>query len=157
MQYKWTALTVTTVGTLMAGIESRILIIGLPTVAQQLHAGAAEVIWITQSFNLAATVSFLLIGRISDIYGRVKLYNIGFVIFTIGSLLSALSFNVYELISFQVVQGVGAALIGTTSGAIITDASPRNELGTLLGINQTAFRGGAMLGLTLSGFVPLTC
>ena len=100
MQYKWTALTVTTVGTLMAGIESRILIIGLPTVAQQLHAGAAEVIWITQSFNLAATVCLLLIGRISDIYGRVKLYTIGFVIFTIGSLLSALSFNVYELNRF---------------------------------------------------------
>ncbi|MDG6905129.1 MAG: MFS transporter [Nitrososphaerota archaeon] len=153
MQYKWTALTVTSVGTLMAGIQSRILIIGLPTVARQLQANAAEVIWISLSFQLAATVSFLMIGRVSDIYGRAKLYNIGFVVFTIGAILSAISLNVYMLIGFQVVQGFGAAILGTTSGAIIADASPKDELGTLLGINQTAFRGGAMAGLTISGFV----
>lgn len=153
MEYKWTALTVTTVGMVMAGIDIRILIIGLPTVAKQLNASAVEVIWITQSFQLAATVSLLIVGRISDIYGRVRLYNIGFVIFTLGSLLSAISFNTYELMSFIVIQGIGIALIITNSSAIVTDASPKNELGTLLGVNQTGFRIGAMLGLTLSGLI----
>ncbi|MGI0091812.1 MAG: MFS transporter [Nitrososphaerales archaeon] len=153
MQYKWTALTVTTVGLLMAGIDIRILIIGMPTVAHQLHAGAAELIWVTQSFQLAATVSLLVAGRISDIFGRVKLYNMGFVVFTLGSVLSALSSNVYQLFAFLTVQGVGTAILLANSSAIITDASPRNELGTLLGISQTAFRVGAMMGLTLSGLI----
>ncbi|MHB8568120.1 MAG: MFS transporter [Nitrososphaerales archaeon] len=153
MEYKWTALTVTTVGTVMAGIDGRILIIGLPTIAQQLHAGPDEVIWITQSYLLASTVGLLFIGRIADLFGRIKLYNIGFIIFTAGSALSAISSNSLEVIGFRIIQGIGSGILVTNSSIIITDASPKKELGTMLGINQMAFRIGNMAGLTLSGLI----
>src|SRR5438093_5188377 len=87
IQYKWTVLTVTTVGILMAGIDSRIVIIGLPTVATALNADAEQAIWFTQSYILGTTVSLLLLGRVTDIIGRIKVYNAGFVVFTLGSAL----------------------------------------------------------------------
>ncbi len=137
----------------MSGIDTRIAIIGLPTISSQLHAGAVEVVWITQAYLLSATIFLLLFGRTSDIFGRVKLYNAGFVVFTVGSALCALSLDSYMLIAFRVLQGSGAALLSANSAAIITDASPRNELGAMLGINATSFRVGAMAGLTLSGLI----
>ncbi len=153
LQYKWTALTVTTIGTFMSGLDARILVIGLPTVAHQLHASTEEVIWIGQAYLLAGTVGLLLVGRIADQFGRVKMYNLGFVIFTVGSLLSALAQDPFQLIGFRVIQGVGFALLITNSYAIVVDASPKSELGTMLGINQTAIRLGNVAGLTLSGIV----
>ena len=153
MDYKWTALTVTFVGTLMAGIDARIVVIGLPTIAHQLQAGADKVIWITQGYILAGTVGLLLVGRVADLFGRIKLYNLGFVIFTIGSLFSSLSSNADEVIVFRVVQGVGAGILVTISSTIITDAAPRTELGKMLGLNQMAWRVGNMTGLTLSGIL----
>ena len=153
MQYKWTVLTVTTVGTLMAGINSRIVVVGLPTISRQLHASAVEAVWITQAYVLASAVFLLLVGRATDIFGRVRLYNYGFVIFTIGSVLSSFSFNPTELIVFRAVQGVGAGVITSNSVALVTDASPRRQLGLMLGINQMATRFGSMLGLTLSGLI----
>lgn len=153
MQYKWTALTVTTVGTLMAGLDSRILVIGLPTIAKQLHASAEETVWFSQSFLLSSTVALLLIGRFSDLYGKVRIYNIGFIIFTFGSALSSISFDPQELIAFRAVQGIGAAILLANSTAIVTDSSPAKELGMMIGINQTALRSGAMAGLTLSGVI----
>ncbi|MCL4518911.1 MAG: MFS transporter [Thaumarchaeota archaeon] len=153
MEYKWSALLVTTVGTVMGGIDTRILVIGLPTIANQLHAEAVDVIWIAQAYLLATTVCLLLIGRISDLVGRVKLYNLGFVIFTVGSALSAISFNSSQLILFRVVQGIGAALLQTNSAAIIADAAPTRQLGTMLGVNQLAWRIGNIAGLTLSGLI----
>lgn len=153
MEYKWTALTVTTIGTFMAGLDGRILVVGLPTVARELNASAAEVIWIGQAYLLAGTVGLLFVGRIADQFGRVKLYNLGFVIFTVGSALCALSKNAPELIAFRVLQGAGFALLITNSYAIVVDASPKSELGTMLGINQTAIRLGNVAGLTLSGIV----
>ncbi len=153
MQYKWTALVITIVGIFLPSLSTRIVVIGLPTIASELHVGAAEVIWIGQSFLLTQLALVLLIGRISDLYGRVRLFNIGFILFTIGSTLSALAGDAAQLIVFRVVQGVGAALLGTNSTAIMTDASPKNELGRFLGINQTAFRFGSIAGLTLSGLI----
>jgi EmrB/QacA subfamily drug resistance transporter len=153
LQYKWIALTVTTVGTLMAGIDTRIVIVGLPTIAQQLNANIVQIIWVSQAYLLASTVGLLLIGRVTDLIGRVKIYNIGFVIFTVGSALASLSFSPYELIASRMVQGVGSAMLITNSAAILTDATPRNELGTILGINQIAFRIGSIAGLTLSGII----
>jgi EmrB/QacA subfamily drug resistance transporter len=153
LKYKWVALTVTTIGVLMVGIDTRIVIVGLPQVASQLHADAEQAIWITQSYVLANTVLLLLIGRLSDIFGRVRIYTIGFGIFTIGSALTSIGFDPFQVIVFRAVQGVGAALVFTNSIAILTDATPKNELGFSLGINQIAFRSGAILGLTLSGLI----
>jgi EmrB/QacA subfamily drug resistance transporter len=153
MQYKWVALSVTSVGTLMAAVDARIVIVGLPTVARQLGADVESAVWVTQAYLLASTLSLLLIGRATDLFGRVKIYNIGFIVFTVGSALASLSFNPAELIASRLVQGTGAAMLITNSAAILTDASPQGELGTIIGLNQIAFRVGSVLGLTLSGVI----
>ena len=153
LDYKWVALTVTTIGIFMVGLDARIVIIGLPQVAAQLHADAERAIWITQSYVLASTVLLLLVGRLSDVFGRVRLYSVGFAIFTIGSLLTSLGFNSGSVIAFRTIQGFGAALIFVNSVAIITDASPKRELGFFIGMNQVAYRAGAILGLTISGLI----
>jgi EmrB/QacA subfamily drug resistance transporter len=137
----------------MSGVDTRIVIVGLPTIARQLDTNLEAIIWVSQAYLLASTISLLLIGRVTDIVGRVKIYNIGFVVFTIGSAFSALSFSAPELIGARVVQGVGSAMLITNSAAILTDASPPKELGTMLGLNTIAFRVGSVLGLTLSGII----
>ena len=153
MQYKWTALWVTTVGIVMAGIDTRIVVIGLPTIAAQLHADAEEAVWIGQAYLLAGTVCLLFIGRISDLFGKVKIYNVGFIILTVGSVFCALAGTPFELIVSRVAQGIGYAIIVVNSSAIITDATPKGELGTMLGVNVTAWRMGSIMGLSLSGFI----
>src|SRR3989454_503746 len=145
--------TVTTVGVLMAGIDSRIVIVGLPQVAASLGADAEQAIWITQAYVLGSTVALLLIGRISDIVGRVKLYTSGFAVFTVGSLLTSLAVDPAQVIAFRAIQGLGSAILFTNSAAMIVDATPADELGLSLGINQVAFRMGSMAGLTLSGII----
>ena len=91
--------------------------------------------------------------KIRRYFGRVKIYTYGFALFTVGSALTSLGTNPLEVIIFRGVQGVGAALVFTNSIAIATDSAPRNQLGLFLGINQIAFRAGALLGLTLSGLI----
>lgn len=153
IQYKWTVLLVTTVGVIMAGIDSRIVIVGLPQVAAALHADAEQAIWITQAYVLGSTVALLLVGRVSDIVGRVKLYTSGFGVFTVGSFLTSIAVDPTQVIVFRFIQGLGSAILFTNSAAMIVDATPENELGYFLGINQVAFRMGAMAGLTLSGIL----
>jgi EmrB/QacA subfamily drug resistance transporter len=153
MEYKWTVLTVTTVGVLMAGIDGRIVVIGLPQVAAALGADAEQAIWFTQSYVLGSTIALLFIGRVTDIFGRVKVYTLGFTVFTIGSALTSLSQTPDHVILFRMVQGLGSAVLFTNSAALITDATPVSELGLSLGINQIAYRMGSMLGLTFSGLI----
>lgn len=137
----------------MVGIDTRIVIIGLPQVSQQLKANIEQAIWITQAYVLTNTLTLSIIGRLGDIFGRVRIYTYGFALFTVGSALTSLGFTPTEVIVFRGIQGVGAALVFTNSVAIATDAAPRNQLGLFLGINQIAFRAGALLGLTLSGLI----
>ncbi|MDV3276993.1 MAG: MFS transporter [Nitrososphaerales archaeon] len=153
MDYKWTVLTVTTVGVLMSGIDSRIVVIGLPVVASALHADAEQAIWFTQSYTIGSTIALLFIGRVSDMFGRVKIYAVGFAVFTAGSLLTSVSVSPDLFIFFRVLQGLGSAALFANSAAIITDAFPSGELGLALGTNQVAFRVGAMFGLTISGLI----
>lgn len=143
----------TTVGVLMSGIDSRIVIVGLPQVASALNADAEQAIWITQAYVLGSTVALLLIGRVSDIVGRVRIYTSGFLVFTVGSLLTSLAVDPTQVILFRFIQGLGSAILFTNSAAMIVDATPDTELGYFLGINQVAFRMGAMAGLTLSGII----
>lgn len=137
----------------MSGIDSRIIVIGIPQVAAALHADAEQAIWFTQSYIFGSTVALLFIGRVSDIFGRVKIYSVGFTIFTVGSLLTSLSPSPDYVIAFRVLQGFGSAALFANSAAIITDSTPSNQLGLFLGFNMVAFRVGAMLGLTLSGLI----
>ena len=153
MQYKWTVLTVTTIGVLMSGIDGRIMIIGLPTVAAALGADAEQAIWFTQAYTIGSTIALLFIGRVSDIFGKVRVYALGFTLFTVGSLLTALSRTPDAFIAARMAQGLGSAALFANSAAIITDAFPATQLGTALGINQIAFRAGALAGLTISGLI----
>jgi EmrB/QacA subfamily drug resistance transporter len=153
LKYYWVALSVTTIGVLMAGIDTRIVIIGIPQVAAQLNADPEQVIWITQSYVLASTVMLLLIGRLADIFGRTRIFTAGFAIFTIGSGLTSLGQDPLQVIMFRAVQGIGAAFLLTNSLAIVTDAAPKHKLGLAVGTNQISFRAGAIIGLTLSGLI----
>ncbi len=153
MEYKWVALTVTIIGIFMVGLDARIVIIGLPQVAQQLGANIEQAIWITQSYAVAATVMLLLIGRLADIFGRVKIYSYGFAIFTVGSALTSLGMDATQVIIFRALQGFGASMIFANSIAIVTDATPKGQLGLFVGLNQISYRTGALFGLTLSGVI----
>jgi EmrB/QacA subfamily drug resistance transporter len=153
LQYKWTVLTVTTVGVLMAGLDARIVIIGLPQVISALGADAEQGIWISQAYVLGSIAVFLLIGRLTDLFGRKRFYVSGFAMFTLGSALTSLATDPLQVILFRIIQGIGAGVILTNSIVIITDATPKKELSFSLSVNNLGFRAGAMAGLTVSGFI----
>ena len=151
MQYKWVVLTVTAVGMLMSGINLRVVTIGLPTIAASLGADLETVLWVTQAYQFMVTIGLLVVGRLTDMFGRVRIYNLGFAIFTVGSALCSFSQNGEQLIFFRFAQGTGAAMLVANSIALITDATPLAQLGFAIGINQIVFRVGSVLGLTLGG------
>ena len=153
LHYKWIVLSVTTIGVLMAGLDARIVIVGLPDVIHAIGADAEQGIWINQAYLIGSLAILLLVGRLADIFGKKRIYTSGFAIFTIGSAITSLALDPLQLILFRVIQGVGAGIILTSSVAIIVDAIPGNELGFSLGINNLGFRFGAMAGLTVSGFI----
>lgn len=151
MEYKWVALTVTTVGGFMSTLDYTIVVIGLPTIIQDLQATIVHGIWIITGYTLISTILLVLLGRLADMYGRVKLYNLGFIVFTVGSLLCALSQTGEQLVAFRFLQGAGAALLMANNAAIIADAFPPGELGIALGINMMSWNLGAIMGYTVGG------
>jgi EmrB/QacA subfamily drug resistance transporter len=153
LEYKWVVLTVTTVGIFMATLDSSILVVGLPQVVLALNTNLVVGVWFITVYRLMITVLLVGIGRIADLYGRVRMYNMGFAIFTIGSVLSGLSLTAEELLAFRLVQGFGAALLFVNSVAIVTDAFAGEGLGKGIGINQVAINAGTITGYTLSGIL----
>ena len=157
MKYKWLVLSNTTVATLMAAIDTNIVLISLPTIGRQLPGtSATTLLWILLGYSLLTAVVLLNFGRLSDMFGRVRLYVLGFAVFTIGSLLCGLSQTGTELVLFRLVQAVGAGFLFANSAAIITDAFPPNERGRALGINQISIVVGAVAGLVLGGIITST-
>jgi EmrB/QacA subfamily drug resistance transporter len=152
-EYKWIALSVTTIGALMAAIDSTIVILGLPDMLVKLHADLIEMIWVIMGYILVSTAFLLTFGRVADMFGRVRMYNLGFVVFTVGSLLCGLSQNATQLILFRLVQGAGAAMMVVNSVAILTEVFPPNERGRALGINAITFSIGGVLGPVLGGVI----
>ncbi len=153
LEYKWLVLSVTTIGSLMAAIDSTIVILGLPQMMVDLHADLVEMIWVIMAYILVSTVFLLTFGRVADMFGRVRMYNLGFVIFTLGSLLCGLSGNASFLIASRVVQGGGAAMMMVNSVAILTEVFPANERGRALGINAITFAAGGVIGPVLGGLI----
>jgi EmrB/QacA subfamily drug resistance transporter len=151
LEYKWVVLTVTTVGIFMATLDSSIVVVGLPQVVSDLKTNLVVGVWIITIYRLMITVLLVGIGRWADMHGRVKLYNMGFAVFTFGSLLSGLSPTAEALLAFRLVQGIGAALLFVNSVAIVTDAFSGKDLGKGIGINQVAINAGTITGYTLSG------
>src|SRR5579875_187624 len=160
MEYKWVALSNTTVGVLMASLDGTIVLISLPAIFRGIQINPLDsfqyLLWILFGYSVVTSTLLVTFGRISDMFGRVRLYNLGFLIFTVGSLLCYITpstgdLGAIELISFRLVQGVGAAFLFSNSAAIITDAFPENERGQALGINMVAVLAGSVIGLVGGG------
>jgi EmrB/QacA subfamily drug resistance transporter len=157
MQYKWKVLSNTTLATLMAAIDTNIVLISLPTIGRELPGTTATtLLWILLGYSLLTAVVLLNFGRLSDMFGRVRLYILGFAVFTLGSLLCGFSQTGLELVLFRLVQAIGAGFLFSNSAAIITDAFPPNERGRALGINQVSIVVGAVAGLILGGVITST-
>jgi EmrB/QacA subfamily drug resistance transporter len=135
----------------MVYLDSSIVVVGLPTVIEDLNTSLFTGIWVIAAYGLTLTILLVAIGRMADIVGRVKLYNAGFAIFMVGSALCALSHNVEMLIAFRVVQALGGAFLVVNTLAIITDSVPISELGKATGINAMAINAGTISGYVLSG------
>lgn len=152
--YEWTALSVTTIGALMAAIDASAVIIALPTILAELQASFITIMWVLLAYMLILAAVVPVAGRLADMLGRKNLYNLGFVIFTAGSLLCGLSQPQYhglDLIVYRMIQGVGGALLLTNSAVIVTDAFRRGRVGFGLGVNGIAFSAGFLLGPVVGG------
>ena len=128
-------LAIIVLGTLMGSLDSTIVLLAFPTINDSLHSDLAISIWIILAYLLVIAVATTQMGRIGDIYGRSRIFNTGFIIFTIGSALCGFSTNIYLLIGFRVVQAVGGAIMQATSGAIIADVFPPQVRGRAYGYN----------------------
>jgi EmrB/QacA subfamily drug resistance transporter len=151
--YRWWVLLVTSIGALMASLTSGTLIIALPDILRELHTDIFSLLWIVVGYTLVATVLVLNAGRVADMVGRARSYTLGFVIFTIASILCALAPDAKQLILWRLVQGVGGALLMANATALVTDAFPRHELGKALGINAMVIGAGAILGPIVGGWL----
>jgi MFS family permease len=162
--YKWIVLSNTTIGVLLATINSSILLIGLPDIFRGIHidplapGNTNYLLWMILSFLVVTAVLVVSLGRLGDIVGRVRTYNLGFAVFTIFSiLLFATPLNkgagALWLIGMRVGQGIGGAMLFANSSAIITDAFPENQRGLALGINGVAAIAGSFVGLIIGGLL----
>ncbi|MEM3670254.1 MAG: MFS transporter [Thermoprotei archaeon] len=160
VQYKWVALSNTTLGVLMASINGTITLISLPAIFRGININPLTsfqyLLWILFGYSVVTATLLVTFGRISDMYGRVRFYNIGFMVFTLGSILLFLTpgrgdLAADYLIVFRVIQGIGGAFLFSNSAAILTDAFPYNERGKALGLNQVAALAGSLAGLILGG------
>ncbi|HEU5347645.1 MAG TPA: MFS transporter [Ktedonobacterales bacterium] len=162
--YKWIALSNTTLGVLMATINSSIILIAMPAIftgigINPLAPGETNYfLWLLLGYMVVTATLLVTFGRISDIFGRVKLYNLGFAVFTVGSILLFLTpgrgdTGALEMIIFRLVQGVGAGFLFANSTAILIDAFPAHQRGMAMGINQVAAIVGSLAGLILGGIL----
>ncbi len=162
--YKWVALTITTLGVTMVTINQSILLISLPDIFRGIHldplapANVSYFLWVFMGYLLTTAVLVVALGRVGDIYGRVKIFNLGFAIFTFFSILLSITFlsgtaGVLWIIIMRVAQGAGGACLFANSNAIITDAFPGDERGRAMGINGVGAVGGQFLGLILGGLL----
>jgi len=146
-------LAIVMLGTLMGALDSTIVLLAFPTISDSLHADLATSLWIILAYLLVIAVATTQMGKIGDIYGRSRIFNLGFVIFTVGSALCGFSSHILLLISFRAVQAGGGAVMQANSGAIIADYFPRERRGRAYGYNSLGYSSGAMLGIILGGII----
>ncbi len=162
--YKWIVLSNTTIGMLLATINASILLIALPDIFRGIHidplapGNTNYLLWMILGFLVVTAVLVVSLGRLGDMYGRVRTYNLGFAVFTVFSILLAVtpltgSAGALWLIGMRVGQGVGGAMLFANSSAIITDAFPENQRGLALGINGVAAIAGSFMGLIIGGLL----
>jgi MFS family permease len=163
-RYKWVALTNTTAAMFMAALDGSIVIIALPAIFRGIHldplaaGNVSYLLWMIMGYRLVQAVLVVTVGRLGDMFGRVRIYNYGFVVFTVASIL--LSFDPFEgghgalwLIGWRVLQAVGGSMLMANSAAILTDAFPADQRGFALGINQVSGLAGQFIGLVAGGLL----
>ncbi|VVB95655.1 Putative multidrug resistance protein MdtD [uncultured archaeon] len=153
--YKWTALSVTSLGMLVGILNASTLIIALPTMMVKLNTDLFGIMWVLISYTLLLTILAPAWGRLADIYGRKKLYVYGLAVFTVGSLLCGLSANISQLIAFRVLQAVGGSMLVANGTIIVTDAFRRSELGKAMGILSMIMAAAFVVGPILGGFLTI--
>jgi MFS family permease len=149
--YKWWALSCTSVGMLLATINSGTLIIALPDLERSLGTSLLSLVWVILAYMIASTVLVVTAGRLSDLFGRKRAYVIGFLIFTVASLGAGFAADGTQLILWRILQGVGGAFLFANTGAIVTDAFPRDQLGLAMGTNTMVAAVGLVIGPVLGG------
>jgi len=163
-RYRWIALSNTTLATLLATLDASITLIAMPDIFRGVHldplipGNSFYLLWMILGYLVVSSVLIVSLGRLGDIYGRVKIYNLGFVIYTAASLLLTVDWmhgqaGAMYLVVFRIVQGVGGACLLANAAAIITDAFPTNQRGMALGINNIVGVSGMFVGLILGGLL----
>ena len=162
--YKWVALSNTTLGVLMATINASIMLIALPDIFRGIGVNPLQpgntslLLWMIMGYLVVTAVLVVSFGRLGDMFGRVRIYNLGFAVFTLFSVLLAVTWlqgtaAAWWLILGRIMQGVGGAMLLANSSALLTDAFPTNQRGLALGLNQVAGIGGSFIGLILGGLL----
>ncbi len=147
------ALLVVVTGVLITAVDTTIVVLALPEIQRTFHIGLASVIWVIIGYLFVITLVSTQVGRLGDMFGRVSMYEMGFVIFVVASALCALSWNELSLIVFRLVQGIGGAFIAANSGAVIADTFPKDKRGRAYGFNAIGYNTGAVLGVVLGGTI----
>jgi EmrB/QacA subfamily drug resistance transporter len=153
--YKWWALSCTSLGMLLATINSGTLIIALPDLERSLNTSLLELVWVILVYMIASTVLVLTAGRLADLFGRKRAYVGGFLVFAFASLGAGFSASGTELILWRILQGIGGAFLFANSAAIVTDAFPRRQLGLAMGTNTMVAAVGLVIGPVLGGALVL--
>src|ERR1041385_7998534 len=149
--YKWWALSCTSLGMLLATVNSGTLIIALPDLERSLHTTLLQLVWVILVSMIVSTVLVLTAGRLSDLFGRKNAYVLGFVIFSAASLGAGFSGSGTQLILWRVLQGIGGAFLFANAAALVTDAFPKRELGLAMGTNTMVAAVGLVIGPVLGG------
>ena len=150
-QYKWWALSCTSLGMLLATINSGTLIIALPDLERALGTSILTLVWVILAYMIASTVLVLTAGRLSDLFGRKQAYVAGFLVFALASLGAGFAADGTQLILWRVVQGIGGAFLFANAAALVTDAFPKEQLGLAMGTNTMVAAVGLVLGPVLGG------
>jgi MFS family permease len=162
--YKWIALSNTTLGVLMATINASIMLIALPDIFRGIGVNPLQpgntslLLWLIMGYLVVTAVLVVSFGRLGDMFGRVRMFNLGFALFALFSIMLSVTWlhgtaAAWWLIGMRVMQGVGGAMLMANSSAILTDAFPANERGLALGLNQVAAIAGSFIGLVLGGLL----
>jgi EmrB/QacA subfamily drug resistance transporter len=151
--YRWFVLATVSVGTFMATLDSSIVNVALPTISGQMHSDLSTIQWVVTSYLLTISSLLPVFGRTADIFGRKKVYSLGFLIFTLGSILCGLAQNIWFLVATRVLQAIGASMLMSNSAAIITAIFPREERGRALGLTGTVVALGSLTGPAVGGLL----
>ena len=149
----WLLLINAALGSFLAGTASRIFAVSLPTVARSLDTTIVGISWAVISFQISTISLSLVFGRIGDIYGRQKIFGLGFVVSAIGACLCGLSQNVFQLIMFRFFQGIGASMTQSQARALAMDSMPKESAGKAQGFMTTAFHSGVLVGPSVGGLI----